>query len=110
GVAVGVASIGVTCAWLVVACDFPGRRTFEWALLLPLAMPAYIIGYTYTGLLDFTGPVQSALRDSFGWRYGEYWFPNIRSLDGAIAMPALVLYPYVYLLARAAFLPDRKSR
>lgn len=104
GVGVGVAVIGVTCAWLVVACDFPGRRTFEWALLLPLAMPAYIIGYTYTGLLDFTGPLQTALREAFGWRYGDYWFPQIRSLEGAIAMLALVLYPYVYLLARAAFL------
>src|SRR5690606_22423854 len=104
GVGAGTALLGVPCAWLVTACSFPGRRTFEWALLLPLAIPAYIIGYTYTGLLDFTGPVQTALRDAFGWRYGDYWFPRIRSLEGAIAMLALVLYPYVYLLTRAAFL------
>jgi iron(III) transport system permease protein len=96
--------IGVSSAWLVSACEFPGRRLFEWALLLPLAMPAYIIAYSYTGLLDFAGPVQTALRTAFGWRYGEYWFPEIRSLPGAVAMLTLVLYPYVYLLARAAFM------
>ena len=66
--------------------------------------PAYIIAYTYTGLLDFAGPVQGALRELFGWGYGDYWFPNVRSLPGAIVMLSLVLYPYVYLLARAAFL------
>jgi iron(III) transport system permease protein len=104
GVGVGVASIGITTAWIVSVCDFPGRRVFEWALLLPLAFPAYIIGYTYTGLLDFAGPVQTTLRETFGWGFGDYWFPEIRSLPGAIAMLTLVLYPYVYLLARAAFL------
>jgi len=104
GVAVGVLSIGVTCAWLTANCHYPGRRLFEWALLLPLAIPAYIIAYTYTGMLDYPGPVQSALRAGFGWGYGDYWFPEIRSLGGAIAMLSLVLYPYVYLLARAAFL------
>lgn len=104
GVGLGVACIGVACAWLVSACEFPGRRQFEWALLLPLAMPAYIIAYTYTGLLDFTGPVQSALREAFGWHYGDYWFPGIRSLPAAIAMLVFVSYPYVYLLARATFL------
>jgi iron(III) transport system permease protein len=85
-------------------CRFPGRALFEWALLLPMAMPAYIIAYTYTGLLDFAGPVQSALREWTGWGYGDYWFPEIRSLEGAALMLSLVLYPYVYLLARAAFL------
>jgi iron(III) transport system permease protein len=104
GVGAGVASMGITTAWLVSVCDFPGRRLFEWALLLPLAIPAYIIGYTYTGLLDFAGPVQTLLRDTFDWGFGDYWFPEIRSLPGAIAMLSLVLYPYVYLLARAAFL------
>jgi len=69
-----------------------------------MAIPAYIIAYTYTGLLDFAGPVQGALRAAFDWGYGDYWFPNIRSLPGAIVMLSLVLYPYVYLLARAAFL------
>ncbi|MGF1642652.1 MAG: ABC transporter permease [Thiotrichales bacterium] len=104
GVSIGVLSIGVTTAWLTALTDFPGRRVFEWALLLPLAMPAYIIAYTYTGLLDFSGPIQTLLREGFGWSYGDYWFPEIRSLGGAILMLSLVLYPYVYLMARAAFL------
>jgi iron(III) transport system permease protein len=104
GVGIGTLVIGVGTAWLVTLCRFPGRRMFEWALLLPLAIPAYVIAYTYTGLLDGAGPVQSLLRDSFGWAYGQYWFPQIRSLGGAIAMMTLVLYPYVYMLARAAFL------
>lgn len=104
GVGAGVLLIGVPTAWLVSLCEFPGRRVFEWALLLPLAIPAYIIAYTYTGMLDFPGPVQTWLRDWFDWSYGDYWFPEIRSLGGAVAMLSLVLYPYVYLLARAAFL------
>jgi iron(III) transport system permease protein len=104
GVAVVTLSIGVTSAWLTVGFRFPGSRVLEWALLLPLAMPAYIIAYTYAGLLDFAGPVQSALRETFQWARGEYWFPEVRSLPGAIAMLSLVLYPYVYLLARTAFL------
>ena len=104
GVSVGVFTMGVTSAWLTTMCEFPGRSLFAWAMLLPLAMPAYIIAYTYTGLLDFAGPVQTALRELFGWGYGDYWFPNIRSLGGAIVMLSLVLYPYVYMLARAAFL------
>lgn len=104
GVSVGVLTIGVTAAWLTSLCDFPGRRFFSWALLLPLAVPAYIIAYTYTGLLDFEGPVQTQLRETYGWRYGDYWFPEIRSVGGAIIMLSLVLYPYVYMLARAAFL------
>ena len=104
GVAAGTLSLGVSTAWLTSMCEFPGRRLFEWALLLPMAMPAYIIAYTYTGMLDFAGPVQSWLREAFGWRYGDYWFPEIRSLGGAALMLSLVLYPYVYLLSRAAFL------
>jgi iron(III) transport system permease protein len=104
GVGIGTLIIGVSCAWLVTLCRFPGRRIFEWALLLPLAMPAYIIAYTYTGLLDFSGPVQENIRQISGWGYGDYWFPQVRSLGGAIIMLTLVLYPYVYLLARAAFL------
>lgn len=104
GVGIGVLVIGVPVAWLNSMCDFPGRRFFEWALLLPLAMPAYIIAYTYTGMLDFSGPVQTLLRDMTGWGYGDYYFPEIRSLPGAILMLSLVLFPYVYLLARAAFL------
>ncbi|MDP5064907.1 MAG: iron ABC transporter permease, partial [Haliea sp.] len=104
GVGLGTLLLGVSTAWLTALCDFPGRRLFSWALLLPMAMPAYIIAYTYTGLLDFAGPVQSALRSSFGWAHGDYWFPQIRSLEGAICMLSLVLYPYVYLLTRIAFL------
>ncbi len=104
GVAVGVTVGGVGCAWLVSLCRFPGRRVLEWALLLPFAVPAYVIAYTYTGLFDYAGPIQSLLRDAFGWQRGDYWFPQIRSLGGAIAMMVLVLYPYVYMLSRAAFL------
>lgn len=104
GVGCGVLLIGVGTAWLVTMCRFPGSRLFEWALLLPLAAPAYVLAYTYTEFLDFSGPVQTALRNLFGWGYGDYWFPNVRSLGGAIAMLTLVLYPYVYLLARVAFL------
>ncbi|MHB1216817.1 MAG: ABC transporter permease [Alphaproteobacteria bacterium] len=104
GVGTGVLVIGVSTAWLVTMCRFPGRRIFEWALLLPIAMPAYVIAYTYTGLLDVPGPVQTWLRATFHLTRQDYWFPPIRSLGGAIAMLTLVLYPYVYLLARAAFL------
>ena len=104
GVGAGTFVIGVGTAWLVTMCRFPGRRLFEWALLLPMAVPAYVIAYTYTGLLEFAGPVQEALRAVTGWGYGGYWFPEIRSLGGAIVMMTLVLYPYVYLLSRAAFL------
>ncbi|MFT5447773.1 MAG: iron(III) transport system permease protein [Gammaproteobacteria bacterium] len=104
GVAIGTLFGGVSTAWLTVNCRFPGVRFFEWALLLPLAVPAYIIAYTYAGMLDFAGPVQTALRAFFGWSRGEYWFPQVRSLTGAVVMLSLVLYPYVYLLARTAFL------
>lgn len=104
GVAAGTLVLGVGSAWLTSMCRFPGRAIFEWALLLPMAIPAYIIAYTYTGLFEFAGPVQSALRDWTGWGYGDYWFPQIRSLEGAALMLSLVLYPYVYLLTRAAFL------
>lgn len=104
GVAIGVTLIGVGCAWLVTMCRFPGQRLFEWALLLPFAIPTYIIGYTYTDLLQFAGPVQTGLREVMGWTREDYWFPPIRSLGGAIVVMTLVLYPYVYLLSRAAFL------
>lgn len=103
GTGAGALLIGTSTAWLVSQYQFTGRRVLQWLLLLPLAMPAYIIAYTYTGMLDFAGPVQAALRDYFGWVYGDYWFPEIRSLAGAILMLSLVLYPYVYMLARSAF-------
>ena len=104
-VAVGVlaALIGIAAAWTVATREFPGRRLFSWALVLPLAAPAYVVAYVYTDLLEFAGPVQSALRGATGWAAGEYWFPPIRSLPGAALVLSLVLYPYVYLLARTAF-------
>ncbi|MBP0048954.1 iron ABC transporter permease [Marinobacterium sp. AK62] len=103
-------AIGVSSAWLVTMCNFPGRRLFEWALLLPFAMPAYLIAYLYTDLLEYAGPLQTFLRELFGWQTArDYWFPEIRSLGGAIGMLTLVLYPYVYLLARASFLEQSMS-
>ena len=105
GVGFGVVIIGVGTAWLVTMCSFRGSRWLEWLLLLPLAAPAYLLAYAYTDLLDYFGPIQTFLRDLFGWQtIRDYWFPDIRSLPGAILMLVLVLYPYVYLLARVAFL------
>ncbi|MBR8828361.1 MAG: iron ABC transporter permease [Gomphosphaeria aponina SAG 52.96 = DSM 107014] len=105
GVGCGVLVMGVCTAWLVTMCRWPGGGVFEWALLLPLAAPAYLLAYTYTDMLDYFGPFQTFLRELFGWTsIKDYWFPNIRSLWGAIALLILVLYPYVYLLARVAFL------
>ncbi|MGQ0654450.1 MAG: ABC transporter permease [Betaproteobacteria bacterium] len=103
GVAWGVISMGVVSAWLVTAYRFPGRNVLEWALMLPLAMPAYVMAYAYTDWLQFTGPVQGALRAATGWQAREYWFPEIRSLGGAAAVLSFALYPYVYLIARTAF-------
>ena len=102
-VAWGVISMGVLSAWLVTAYRFPGRDALQWALMLPLAMPAYVMAYAYTDWLQFTGPVQSTLRELTGWQAREYWFPEIRSLPGAAAMLSFALYPYVYLIARTAF-------
>jgi iron(III) transport system permease protein len=104
GVGAGAALVGVSTAWLVTMHDFPGRRFFEWALVLPLAVPTYVMAYAYTDLLQFAGPVQTGLRALFGWRAGGYWFPDVRTLGGAVVMFTFVLYPYVYLLARTAFL------
>ncbi len=103
GVGVGVTLLGVGSAWLVTRHQFPGRAVFEWALVLPLAVPAYVMAYTYTDLLQYVGPVQTALREAFGWRRADYWFPDVRSTGGAVVMFSLVLYPYVYLMARMAF-------
>ncbi|MGD9952913.1 MAG: ABC transporter permease [Burkholderiales bacterium] len=102
-VAAGVMSIGVVSAWLIASYRFPGARLLEWALVLPLAMPAYVMAYAYTDWLQFTGPVQGALRALTGWGPREYWFPEIRSLPGAAVVLSLALYPYVYLIARTAF-------
>ncbi len=105
GVGVGVTALGTALAWVVTMCEFPGVRLWQWALLLPLAAPAYILAYSYTELLEYYGPVQTLLRSVFHWQTArDYWFPNVRSVWGAIVMFVLVLYPYVYLLARSAFL------
>jgi iron(III) transport system permease protein len=108
-VAAGVAVLGVATAWLTAAHDFPGKKVFEWALILPLAVPAYVLSYAYTDLLQPAGTVQTWLRATFGVRYGDYWFPEIRSLGGAAALFTLAFYPYVYLLARTAFLERAAS-
>ena len=109
GVALGVALLGVVPAWLVTSYRFPGRRAFEWLLVLPLAVPAYVIAYAYTDFLQFAGPLQSALREIPAWKAGGYRLPEVRSVGGAVLMFSLVLYPYVYLLARAAFLEQSRN-
>lgn len=109
GVGIGVTVIGVSCAWLTSMCRFPGRRFFEWALILPIATPAYVMAYVYTDFLQFAGPLQSALRAATGWQAGDYFLPDIRSLGGAVFVLSAVLYPYVYLLARTAFLEQSAS-
>ena len=111
---VGVGSlsllIGTGAAWLIAMYDFPGKKILSWALLLPFAVPAYVIAYVYTDLLEFAGPLQTFLREAMGWESSQdYWFPTIRSMGGAIIMMSLVLYPYIYMLARAAFLEQSVS-
>jgi iron(III) transport system permease protein len=103
-VGLGAGLGGTATGWLVARHRFPGSRFFEWALLLPLAMPSYVSAYAYTDFLQYAGPVQTALRETFGWLHGDYWFPDVRSLPGAATMFVFALYPYVYLLARTAFL------
>lgn len=103
-VGLGTAIVGTGTAWLVVMTDFPGRRGLEWALLAPIAMPAYIAAYALVDSLEYAGPLQSALRAMFGWQTAQdYWFPEVRSLGSAVFVLTLTLYPYVYLLVRAAF-------
>ncbi|MEL7211426.1 MAG: iron ABC transporter permease [Pseudomonadota bacterium] len=108
-VACGTFAIGTGAAWLVTMTAFPGRRFFEIALVIPLAFPAYVMAYAYTHVLDHPGIVQSTLRDVMGWGPRDYWFPEIRSIGGAALMLTLVLYPYVYLLARTAFMGQSAS-
>src|SRR6266851_8361625 len=104
GVAVVTIVIGSSAAWLVTTFAFPGRDALSWLLPLPLAIPTYIVAYVYVDILDALGPVQSALRALFGWRSAaDYWFPDVRSLGGAVFVIGFVLYPYVYLAARAMF-------
>ncbi len=101
GVGTVTAILGVTLAWLTAVCDYPGRKIFSWALLLPLAIPTYVLAFVSIGIFDFSGPIQSLLREWFG--AGNYWFPEIRSTGGVIVVMSLALYPYVYLIARNAF-------
>jgi iron(III) transport system permease protein len=108
-VGMGVVFFGVISAWLVTAYCFPGQRILEWALVLPLAMPAYVMAYAYTDWLQAAGPVQTAIRETTGWQVRQYWFPEIRSLPGAAVMLTFALYPYVYLLARNAFLDQSRT-
>ncbi len=101
GVGVGTLVLGTSLAWLVIFHRFPGRRVFEWMLILPMAVPSYVMAFITLSIFTFTGPIQTALRGYFG---PDIWFPDIRSAPGVITVMTLVLYPYVYLLARAAFL------
>lgn len=96
--------LGVPTAWFMAMCQIPGQKVLQWALVLPLAMPGYIVGYIVTDWLDFSGPVQVFIRSVTGWQAGEYWFPDIRTVGGAGVVMALVLYPYVYLMCRASFM------
>ena len=109
-VSLGALLLALPCAWLMARCEFVGRRYLQWALLLPLAMPGYIVAYVYTDLLDYAGPAQRSLRSIFGWSSPQdYFFPDIRTLGGAACMLSLVLFPYIYLLARTAFMEQSLS-
>ena len=101
---------GITTGWVIARFQFPYARVLEWGLLLPCTVPAYIIAYTYTDFLEYAGPVQIFLRDIFGWTSArDYWFPEIRSMGGAMLVMSSVLYPYIYLLARTAFRQTSRS-
>jgi iron(III) transport system permease protein len=105
GVGLITFAMGTAVAWLVTMCRFPLRPLFVWASLLPLAMPGYIVAYAYVDFLSYAGPLQGWLRGVFGWKSpADYWFPEIRSLGGAIFVLSMVLYPYVFLTARASFI------
>ncbi len=106
GVGTGVTLLGVSLAWLTSLCEFPGRRWLDWALMLPFAIPAYVLAFVFVGLLDFAGPLQSLLREWFG---ADLRLPPVRSTGGVIIVLVLVFYPYVYLLARSAFLAQGKG-
>lgn len=108
-VGLGTTIIGAGTAWLVTMCRFPGSRLLQWALLLPLVLPTYIIGYAYADLLTFAGPLQAALRGATGWSRGDYWFPDLGSAAGVAVLFTLVLYPYVFLAARTAFLVQSQA-
>jgi iron(III) transport system permease protein len=101
GVGSGVILLGVSLAWLTTICEFPGRRIFEWALMLPLAVPSYVMAFVFLGIMNYAGPVQTALRNRFG---SDVWFPDVQGAVGVTFILSLVLYPYVYMLSRSAFL------
>jgi iron(III) transport system permease protein len=107
GVGVGVVLLGVSLAWLTSLCEFPGRRFFDWALMLPFAIPAYVLAFVMIGLLDFAGPLQTLLRSWLGNDYRLFF--SIRSTGGVIFVLTLVFYPYVYMLARSAFLAQGRG-
>jgi iron(III) transport system permease protein len=106
GVGVWTLILGVSLAWLVAMCDFPGRRWFEWALILPLAIPAYVFAFVVLGLMDYSGPVQTLYREWFGH---DAYFPYMRGTFGILFVMTSVLYPYVYMLARSAFVHQGRS-
>ena len=106
GVGLGVTALGVSLAWLTSVCAFPGRKLFEWALMLPLAIPTYVMAFVFLGLMSYTGPVQTSLRTWFG---NEVYFPNVQAAGAVILVLSLVLYPYVYMLARSAFLTQGRG-
>ncbi|MDP3898750.1 MAG: ABC transporter permease subunit, partial [Mesorhizobium sp.] len=109
-VTIGTASIGVVSAWLVVAFDFPLRRMMSWALVLPFAVPPYLAAYAFAEFFHFTGPIQEALREMFGWTSArDYWFPDIRSTGGAALVMSAVLFPYVYLTTRIVFIMQGRN-
>ena len=110
GVSISVLILGVGAAWLVSRYEFTGRKLYDWLLMLPAACPAYLVAYAYTDFFEYAGPVQNILRTFFGWQNAQqYWFPEIRSLGGAIFVMSFVLYPYVYILARTSFLKSPSS-
>ena len=103
--------IGTATAWLVTMREFPLRRMLQWACLMPLAMPTYIVSYTYVDFLNYAGPLQTWLRGVAGWTSPQdYHFPEIRSLPGAILVLSMVLYPYVFMTAQASFLRQPTSQ
>ncbi len=106
GVGLWVIVLGVSLAWLVATCEFPGRRWLDWALMLPLAIPTYVVAFVVLGLMDYSGPVQSLWRQ---WMGADAWFPDVRSSTGIVFVMVTVLYPYVYMLARSAFLAQGRG-
>lgn len=108
-VVVLVLGLGVGAAWMIAAWEFPGRRFLAWMLVLPMAMPAFVMAYAYTDFLAPSGVVQSSLRRWTGWEIGDYWFPEVHSWPSAALCLGLALYPYVYLLARTAFAERSES-